>query len=38
MRRASLVSSFALAEVVRSIGLCPYIVLGRVETMSAGAD
>ena len=37
-RRASLVSSVALAEVGRSIGLGPYILLGRGETMTGGAD
>lgn len=37
-RRASLVSSVALAEVGRSIGLGPYIRLGRGETMTGGAD
>ncbi|WP_430645803.1 ribonuclease III [Agromyces sp. GXS1127] len=37
-RRASLVSSVALAEVARSIGLGPYIRLGRGETMTGGAD
>lgn len=37
-RRASLVSSAALAEVGRSIGLGPYIRLGRGETMTGGAD
>ena len=37
-RRASLVSSAALAEVARSIGLGPYIRLGRGETMTGGAD
>ena len=37
-RRASLVSSAALAEVGRSIGLGPHIRLGRGETMTGGAD
>jgi ribonuclease III len=37
-RRASLVSSVALAEVGRSIGLGPYIRLGRGETLTGGAD
>ena len=37
-RRASLVSSVALAEIGRSIGLGPYIRLGRGETMTGGAD
>ena len=37
-RRASLVSSVALAEVGRSIGVGPYIRLGRGETMTGGAD
>lgn len=37
-RRASLVSSVALAEVGRSIGLGPHIRLGRGETMTGGAD
>jgi ribonuclease III len=37
-RRASLVSSVALAEVGRSIGLGRYIRLGRGETMTGGAD
>ena len=37
-RRASLVASAALAEVARSIGLGPYIRLGRGETMTGGAD
>ena len=37
-RRASLVSSVALAEVGRSIGLGQYIRLGRGETMTGGAD
>ena len=37
-RRASLVSSVALAEVGRAIGLGPYIRLGRGETMTGGAD
>ena len=37
-RRASLVSSVALAEVGRSIGLGPYVRLGRGETMTGGAD
>ncbi|GGR23647.1 ribonuclease III [Agromyces mediolanus] len=37
-RRASLVSSAALAEVGRAIGLGPFIRLGRGETMTGGAD
>ncbi len=37
-RRASLVSSAALAEVGRSIGLGKYIRLGRGETLTGGAD
>lgn len=37
-RRASLVSSAALAEVGRSIGVGPYIRLGRGETMTGGSD
>ncbi len=37
-RRASLVSSVALAEVARTIGLGPYIRLGRGETMTGGAE
>ena len=37
-RRASLVSSAALAEVAREIELGPYIRLGRGETMTGGAD
>ncbi|WP_173924627.1 ribonuclease III [Agromyces sp. Marseille-P2726] len=37
-RRASLVSSAALAEIGRSIGLGPHIRLGRGETMTGGAD
>ena len=37
-RRASLVSSAALAEVARTIGLGPYIRLGRGETLTGGAD
>jgi ribonuclease-3 len=37
-RRASLVSSVALAEVGRSIGVGPYIRLGRGETMTGGSD
>ena len=37
-RRASLVSSTALAEVGRSIGLGPFIRLGRGETLTGGAD
>ncbi|MFD4420309.1 ribonuclease III [Agromyces sp. NPDC058484] len=37
-RRASLVSSAALAEVGRTIGLGQYIRLGRGETMTGGAD
>ena len=37
-RRASLVSSVALAEVARTIGLGPYIRLGRGETLTGGAE
>lgn len=37
-RRASLVSSVALAEVARAIGLGRYIRLGRGETLTGGAD
>ncbi|GAA1950232.1 hypothetical protein GCM10009717_15520 [Agromyces allii] len=37
-RRASLVSSAALAEVARSLGLGRYIRLGRGETLTGGAD
>jgi ribonuclease-3 len=37
-RRASLVSSVALAEVARSIGLGAYIRLGRGEEMTGGSD
>ena len=37
-RRASLVSSAALAEVARTVGLGPVIRLGRGETMTGGAD
>ncbi len=37
-RRASLVSSVALAEVARSIGLGPYIRLGRGEELTGGHD
>ncbi|MCM3657175.1 ribonuclease III [Agromyces mediolanus] len=37
-RRASLVSSAALAEVGRAIGLGRFIRLGRGETMTGGAD
>ena len=37
-RRASLVSSAALAEVGRSIGVGSYVRLGRGETMTGGAD
>ncbi|NYD65723.1 ribonuclease III [Agromyces atrinae] len=37
-RRASLVSSAALAEVGRAIGLGPHVRLGRGETMTGGAD
>ncbi|WP_227820284.1 ribonuclease III [Agromyces aureus] len=37
-RRASLVSSVALAEVARSLGLGRYIRLGRGETLTGGAD
>ena len=37
-RRASLVSSVALAEVGRSIGVGRYIRLGRGETMTGGSD
>ena len=37
-RRASLVSSVALAEVARSIGLGAYIKLGRGEELTGGRD
>ena len=37
-RRASLVSSAALAEVGRAIGVGPYVRLGRGETMTGGAE
>jgi len=37
-RRASLVSSVALAEVARSIGLGEYIRLGRGEELTGGSD
>ncbi|WP_308800110.1 ribonuclease III [Agromyces silvae] len=37
-RRASLVSSVALAEVARAIGLGPFIRLGRGEMLTGGAD
>ncbi|GAB3802296.1 hypothetical protein GCM10028798_19160 [Humibacter antri] len=37
-RRASLVSSVALAEVARGIGLGEFILLGRGEASSGGAD
>jgi len=37
-RRASLVSSVALAEVARGIGLGQFVLLGRGETQSGGAD
>ena len=37
-RRASLVSSVALAEVGRTIGVGRFIRLGRGETMTGGAD
>jgi len=37
-RRASLVSSVALAEVGRAIGVGRYIRLGRGETLTGGAD
>ena len=37
-RRASLVSSVALAEVARSIGLGEYIRLGRGEELTGGRD
>ncbi len=37
-RRASLVSSVALAEVARGIGLGRFVLLGRGETQSGGAD
>ena len=37
-RRASLVSSVALAEIGRAIGLGPYVRLGRGETMTGGRD
>ncbi|GAB3122551.1 ribonuclease III [Glaciibacter psychrotolerans] len=37
-RRASLVSTAALAQVARGIGLGPYIRLGRGETLTGGND
>ncbi|QDZ14107.1 ribonuclease III [Humibacter ginsenosidimutans] len=37
-RRASLVSSVALAEVARTIGLGRFLLLGRGESQSGGAD
>jgi ribonuclease-3 len=37
-RRASLVSSVALAEVARSIGLGEYLLLGRGENQSGGRE
>lgn len=37
-RRASLVSSVALAEIARSIGLGDYILLGRGETQTGGRE
>jgi ribonuclease-3 len=37
-RRASLVSSVALAEVARTIGLGQFLLLGRGEAQSGGAD
>jgi ribonuclease-3 len=37
-RRASLVSSVALAEVARSIGLGEFLLLGRGENQSGGRD
>ena len=37
-RRASLVSSVALAEVARGIGLGSFVRLGRGESLSGGAD
>jgi len=37
-RRASLVSSVALAEVARSIGLGPFIRLGKGEEQTGGSD
>lgn len=37
-RRASLVSSVALAEVARGIGLGEFLLLGRGEASSGGAD
>ncbi|AWB95791.1 ribonuclease III [Agromyces badenianii] len=37
-RRASLVSSVALAEVGRSVGIGPFVRLGRGETLTGGAD
>ncbi len=37
-RRASLVSSVALAEIARSIGLGAHIRLGRGEELTGGAD
>jgi len=37
-RRASLVSTVALAQVARSIGLGPFILLGRGEDLTGGRD
>jgi ribonuclease-3 len=37
-RRASLVSTVALAEIARSIGLGPFIKLGRGEELTGGRD
>jgi len=37
-RRASLVSSVALAEVARSIGLGEYVLLGKGEELTGGRD
>jgi len=37
-RRASLVSTLALAEIARGIGLGPYIRLGRGEELTGGSD
>ncbi len=37
-RRASLVSSVALAEVARAIGLGAHLLLGRGEELTGGRD
>lgn len=36
--RASIVSRFGLADIAREIGLGPYILLGKGETATGGAD